>query len=177
MDTSLGRELPRAKPVTLTFYDMLGDVPFTTTFYVHEEETDERIEALVKAIRDVSLCVLGEYKIGHRAFTMPDYRIRLKEIPKSTLGGHKWVVKYRIKPGSLRSMSIPGRDDSLAINSTRSIMGKAGKAPNPDHPKWQALVALFKQICISKEGVEVMEDLVELDYRNEAWPPKGAKKR
>ncbi|MBN1874241.1 MAG: hypothetical protein JXA33_08415, partial [Anaerolineae bacterium] len=63
-DSLPGRELPRAKPVTLTFYDMLGDVPFTTTFYVRDEEAQARIEALIEAIREVSRCVLAKYKIG-----------------------------------------------------------------------------------------------------------------
>jgi hypothetical protein len=31
-DEPLGRQISRAKPVRLAFYDMLGDVPFTRTF-------------------------------------------------------------------------------------------------------------------------------------------------
>jgi len=171
---SLGRELPRAKPITLTFYDSLYDVPFTTTFYVREEESDKKIEAMIKAIRDVSLCVLGQYKIGHRQFAVDGYREHLNEIPISLMGASKWVVKYRPARGSARSFTIPGRDSTLDINSSRSPIGKKGKAPDPENPKWKVLATLVKQICVSKEG-EALMDWVGLDYRNEAWPPKGAR--
>lgn len=172
---SLGRELPRAKPVTLTFYDMLGDIPSTTTFYVREEEADKKIEALIKAICDVSLCVLGQYKIGHRDFMVPDYRDRLKKMSPGVISGQKWVVKYRTERGSARSFSVPGRDSTLDINARYSSpIGKSGKAPDPEHPKWQTLVALFKQIGVSKEG-DKLSEWVQLDYRNEKWPPKSVR--
>lgn len=56
---SLGHQLPRAKPVTLTFYDTLKDVPFTTTFYVREDESRVNIEELIDALRAVTPCILG----------------------------------------------------------------------------------------------------------------------
>ena len=174
---SLGRELPRGKPVALTFYDHLLDVPFTTTFYVRDEELDTSIEALIEAIRAVTPCVLGKYKIGYQEYLVPGYWEKLKSIPPQTMGGQKWVVKYRTVRGSARSFTIPGRDLDLSIQaSLGSPIGKKGKAPNPNHPKWQSLVKLVKQICVSKEG-EPLKDWVELDYRDEKWPPKSAKRR
>lgn len=176
-DEPLGRELPRAKPVTLTFYDRLWDVPFTTTFYVREDAQNAQIEALIEAIRAVTLCVLGKYKIGYQEYMIPGYREQLKSIPPHAAGWQRWVVKYRTEHGSARSFSIPGRDDTLSINAQRGYsIGKKGKAPDPKLPVWQRLGALFKEICVSKEG-EALKDWVELGYRNEAWPPKGARRR
>jgi hypothetical protein len=176
-DEGLGRKLPRAKPVTLTFYDLLKDYPFTTTFYVREEEAQAQIEALIGAIRAVSTCVLGKYKIGYQEYTIPSYREKLNKISVNTMGGSKWVVKYRTKRGSTRSFTIPGRDIRLSINANRGTpIVKAGKRPDADLPQWETLIELVKRICVSKEGEEIM-DWVGLDYRNEKWPPKGAKRR
>ncbi|MBN1122712.1 MAG: hypothetical protein JXJ17_16665 [Anaerolineae bacterium] len=175
-DNSLGRELPRAIPVQLTFYDRLKDVPFTTTFYVRDDATQEQIEALIKAVDDVSLCVLGEYKIGHRVFVVPDYRDELDRLSPYSIGGQKWVIKYRTVKGSARSISIPGRDMMLSQSEARKKSGKPGHKPDPNHEKWQRVLAAFKAICVSKEG-EALVDEVLLDYRNESWPPKSARRR
>jgi hypothetical protein len=176
-DEGLGRKLPRAKPVTLTFYDLLKDYPYITTFYVREEEPRARIEKLIEAIRAVSNCVLGTYKIGYEEFTISGYREKLHDLPLNTMGSFKWVIKYRTKRGAARSFTIPGRDERLSVNADRgSPIGKAGKRPDVDLPQWQTLAGLVKQLCVSKEGEEIM-DWVDLDYRNEKWPPKGAKRR
>lgn len=176
ISNTAGRKLPRAKPVTLTFYDRLLDYPFRTTVYLRDHESDESIRSLIEIIHAVSLCVLGSYKIGYQEYLIPDYQQQLKSISPFVMGSHKWVVKYRTTSGSARSFAIPGRDESLSLNASRSPMGKQGKRPDPNNPKWQALVKVFKQTCVSKEGENLMH-WVGLDYRNEVWPPKGAKRR
>ncbi len=172
----LGCELPRAVSVQLTFYDRLKDVPFTTTFYVRDDATQDQIEALIKAIDDVSLCVLGEYKIGHRVFVVPDYRDQLDSLSPYCIGGQKWVIKYRTAKGQARSIGIPGRDMSLSQGVTRNKPGKPGHKPDPNHEKWQRVLTAFKAICVSKEGEALINEVL-LDYRNESWPPKSKRWR
>lgn len=171
-----GRQLPRAKPVMLTFYDRLKDYPFTTTFYVREEEPEGTVNNMIDAVRSVSRCVLGSYKIGFHEFMIPDYRDRLASIENTVLGFQKWVVKYRTIHHRHRSFSIPGWNADLSIGATHPGIGKQGKKPDPKHPMWQSLVQAFKPIAVDRTG-EAILDWVELDYRFEAWPPKGAKRR
>lgn len=169
---SLGRELPRAKPVTLTFYDTLKTVPFTTTFYVREGESRERIEELIDAIRAVTPCVLAEYKIGYKKYAVPGYREQMEDMSPHSIGGQKWVVKYSIAGGSQRYFSIPGRDPQLTVNYKRGGGGgDKGTRPAESLPEWRRITQLVKELCVGKEGQELTGS-IELDYRNESWPPK-----
>ena len=173
----LGRELPRAKPVVLTFYDMLRDVPSTTTFYVSEDTSQEQIEALIQAVEALSECVLGKYNIGHREFIVPDYFKRFEAEKITAITGQKSVIKYRTENGASHSHSIPGRNPHMSINAKLSSpIGARGKKPDPDHPKWQAFLKIFREICVSKEGEKILEP-INLDYSNQNWPPKSYRKR
>src|SRR5690606_39732069 len=125
----------------------------------------------------VSQCVLGKYKIGYQEYVVPDYREQLKSIAPHALGWQKWVVKLRTERGAARSFSIPGRRLELSINAQRGTpIGKKGKAPDPRLPEWQRITELAKRLCVDKTGEE-LRDWVELDYRNETWPPKRARRR
>jgi len=176
----LGHKLPRAKPITLTFYDWLKDYPYTTTFYAREETTLQQSNALIKAITDVSQCVLGKYKIGYEEYIVPDYRDRLTIITPQVLGTFKWNVKYYAVThfGDLmpRSVTIPGRDYETSIGANHGLKGKAAKRPDPKHPKWISFVDIFTAICVSKEGMPI-NNHIDLDVTSSNWPPKGAKKR
>lgn len=181
--TQLGHKLPRAKPILLTFYDRLQDYPYTT-FYVREETTQEQSEALIKAVSDLSICILGKYKIGYQDFIVPDYRDKLKSITPYAMGTFKWLIKFYVTTyfGDLmaRSVTIPGRDIDTSMSVTHKtnygLRGDAGKRPDPKHPKWITFVQIFTAICVSKEGM-TMNNHIDLDVTSSNWPPKGAKKR
>ncbi len=177
---SLGHKLPRAKPITLTFYDRLQDYPYTTTFYVREETPQEQSEALVRVVSDLSICILGKYKIGYKDFIVPDYRDKLKLIAPNAMGTFKWLIKFHVTTyfGDLmaRSVTIPGRDYETSIGANYGLKGSAAKRPDPKHPKWINFVDLFTAICVSKEGMTI-NNHVDLDITSSNWPPKGAKKR
>jgi hypothetical protein len=180
----LGHKLPRAKPIMLTFYDRLQDYPYTTTFYVREETSQEQSESLIKAVSDLSICILGKYKIGYQDFIVPDYRDKLKRITPYAMGTFKWLIKFYVTTyfGDLmaRSVTIPGRDIDTSIGVTHGVnyglKGNAAKRPDPKHPKWITFVQIFTAICVSKEGM-IMNNYVDLDITSSNWPPKGAKKR
>lgn len=176
----LGHKVPRAKPILLTFYDRLQDYPYTTTFYVREETSNEQAEKLIKAITDISACVLGKYKIGYQEFLVPDFRDKVKFIKPDALGTFKWAIKYYARTyfgdQLARSVTIPGRNHDTSLLTTRNVPKKAGKRPDPNHPLWINLTEIFLSICVSKEGMAI-DKYIELDYTDSNWPPKGAKKR
>lgn len=176
-NTTLGREISNGKPIVMTFYDTLQDVPFTSTFYVRDDEPDHRSEDLIKAVQEVSLCVLGKYRIGFQEFVVADARNKLAEITPYAIGGQKWVIKRRLADERLRSFTIPGRDVTLSIGAQRGGgRGKKGHRPDSKLPEWEYLVTLFREMCVSKEGDELVGEVL-LDYKNEAWHPKGYARR
>jgi hypothetical protein len=178
MDSSLGHQLPRAKPVTLTFYDWLKDYPYTTTFYVRDEATTEQIQALITSVAELSQCILGKYKVGHEQYVIPDYLERLKSVSPYAMGTYKWLISYSTPSGMARSHSIPGlnREYSLSAKYGGGLKKRADM-PYEDHPKWQAFLTIFKTICVTKEGETISPSGVQLSYTKSNWPPKGAKKR
>jgi hypothetical protein len=174
MDT-LGHELRRAKPVMLTFYDYLKTYPYTVTFYIRDDATDQQCQALIQAICDLSNCILGKYKIGYHEFVIPDYRDRLKEITAYVMGTQKWVVQYHTPNWHHRLHSIPGRNLEASLGA-RLGSGKWAKKPDLENPRWQNFLGLFKALCVSKDG-DTIHGEIELDYSNGNWPPKGWKKK
>ncbi|MBN1200527.1 MAG: hypothetical protein JXJ20_01605 [Anaerolineae bacterium] len=166
MSDSPGKELPRAMPITMTFYDMLKTHPYTCTFYVPDNTTDEECEKLIRAVEALSMCVLGKYKIGHKQFIVPGYQD--KSISNNALGTRKSRISYYTPNGAVRSHTIPG------CNAEHAIRGE--KTPNPNHPAWQAFLAVFRDLCVSKEG-EPIEGPIDLSRSDSNWPPKSAKKR
>ena len=169
MSEPVGKQLPRAKPVTLTFYDTLQTQPYTTTFYVRDETPDEVCHRLIEAVASLSMCVLGKYQIGHHKYVVPEYQKGFETISGSVvMGTFKWQISYHTPNGSVRRHTIPGR------NPEHGIRGE--KTPNPNHPLWQEFLDIFRASCVSKEG-EPIQGPLELGYTSSNWPPKSAKKR
>ena len=176
-DQSLGRQRPRAKPVILTFRDSHGEsYAFTSTFYVREDATLEQIEQLIRAVCDLSLCILSEYKIGYEQFWIPDYRERLKQIRPEAFGVQKWRIKYYDSNHRARSHTIPGRNQETSLVVTKNIMRGPGMNPDLSHPKWQVFLEIFREICVTKEGNPIGEP-IEGMFSSGKWPPKGRRRR
>lgn len=176
MSSSLGHELVRAKPLTLTFYDWLKEYPYTSTFYIREETADEDCHRFIHAVEVMSSCVLGKYKLGYRQFVVPDYRDRLKDISPHVLGTFKWRISYLISNGLTRSHTIPGYKIShsmAAVNN--SIKGGKNKA-NIEHEDWKNFVAVFHEVCVSSEG-ESIPSWVDIEASKSNWPPPAWKKK
>jgi hypothetical protein len=174
MTEPIGRRLPRAQPITMTFYDWLLTYPYSTTFYVRADTTDEDCHRLIEAVRALSACTLGQYKIGYQQYVVPDYH--KAELKPNVMGTFKWLITYHDKNGSARRHTIPGRSVALALGAKQSGMGKTGKKPDPNHPLWKAFLAVFAELCVTKEG-EPITGYIELGYTDSNWPPKGWEKR
>jgi hypothetical protein len=187
MTEPIGRHLPRAKPIHLTFYDRLIDWPYSTTFYVREDTSEEDCHRLIEAVRAVSACELGEYKIGYQKYVVPDYREKLKSrTPGAVMGTFKWLITFHTENGRLHKTTIPGRNDELSINGVRAKRARetgghyqpirdAGKDPDREHPLWQQFLKVFTELCVTQEG-ESISGHVELGRTGSDWPPKGWKK-
>ena len=91
----IGKPLPRAKPIHLTFFDQLLDWPYRSTFYVREVTSDEDCHRLIEAICAVSVCALGQYTIGYKDYLVPDYREKLKGPNRGyIMGTFKWLISF-----------------------------------------------------------------------------------
>lgn len=164
------------KPVSMTFYDSLKDYPYRTTFYVREDAPDEKVLELIRCVSDLTSCVLVEYKIGYKKTVVPDYHEKLKDLSPGVMGTFKWRIKYRNPLAMNRSHTIPGRNRETSLSWTKRIFKRRGKMPDMDHPKWQALLKIMREICITKESWEITGP-IEVDITGSDWPPKGAKKK
>lgn len=162
------------KKVVLTFYDQI-DYPYTTTYYVREEATHEQIEELVNCIADLSICVLARYKVDDETVNYPDYKEKVQQLGGGVFGTWKWVLKYKDKRMKAGSKTIPGRNPETSMLQTRGV--RPGRKPDLAHPKWQAFLKIFKEICLSNKGIPINKVFFQGDYINGKWPPKGAKKR
>ena len=176
MTDSVGFELPRAMPIVLTFYDWLVTYPYTSTFYVPDSTPDEACHRLICVVSKLSLCVLGQYKIGFRQFTMPDFNEAIKTLSPVSMGTVKWRIQYHNSFGLVRSHMIPGFNFDHSLGASHPGMGKTGKAPNLNHEEWQQFLIVFREICVSKEG-EVIPEWIEVTVSSSKWPPPGWKKR
>ncbi len=168
MSENAGRQIPSAKPVIMTFYDMLKTPAYTATFYVRESATEEECERLIRAVDALSLCLLAKYKIGYQQYVVPNYHKGLEEISNQARGTFKWQISYHTPSGAVRRHTIPGRNPELFVSRA--------KLPDRKHPLWQEFLEVFRLICVSKEG-EAIEGAVDLSQSISNWPPKSAKKR
>ncbi len=174
-----GKQIPRAKPIHLTFYDELKDYPYRTTLYVREDITHEDAHRLIQAVCDVSVCVLGQYTIGYEKFVVPDYRQKLDELASKkimVMGTPKWKVTYynRQNLGAAHSVAIPGRSYELSLGGRIAGLKKQSKLPDTSLPVWQNLIKVFRELCVTKEG-DPIADHIELGFVLGKWPPKGHK--
>lgn len=176
MTESVGREIRRAMPITMTFYDWLGDYPYTSTFYVKHDTPDEDANRLIASIQTMSQCVLGKYKIGYRPFIILEASRQLEKITPEAQGTQKWRISYRVENFLVRSHTIPGfkLEHTMALVGARA--GKNSRYPNLDHPDWKAFLAVFREVAVTESGKPIPNDIeVKPSFSN--WPPKGAKKR
>lgn len=177
MTEPIGKQLPRAKPITLTFYDTLLDWPYRTIFYVRADASEEDCHRLIDAICAVSDCELGQYSIGYQKYVVPDYREKLKNrMPGSVMGTFKWQITFHTEDGRPRKHTIPGRNRDYSIGMRIPGLKKSGKNPDPEHPRWNHFVEVFRELCVTKEGGPVGGH-IELGRTGSDWPPKGWKKR
>ncbi|MCD4685090.1 MAG: hypothetical protein K8S97_04040 [Anaerolineae bacterium] len=168
MPETIGKQLPRAKPINLTFYDILRTQPYTATFYVREDASTEECHQLINAVKALSLCVLGKYKIGFEQYVVPEYQKGLDTISPYAIGTFKWQIGYHTPNGSMRRHTIPGR------NNEHSLQGQ--KTPDPNHPLWKEFLEVFRRLCVTKES-DPIEGPIDLSRTGSNWPPKSAKKR
>ncbi len=173
---TIGRKLPRARPVILTFYDSLKDYPYTSTFSVRDDATNEQIQHLINCVCALSDCVLGQYKIGYAVYVIPDLEDKVKALKSSVMGTFKWRITYRTPHGMSRSHTIPGLNRETSLRMTKNIMKSPGKDPDLSHPKWRAFLEIFRAICVTKGG-EAIHEPIMCSYSGGNWPPKGAKRR
>lgn len=171
-----GQQLPRAKPIHLTFYDMLKELPYRTTLYVREDTSHEDAHRLIQAVCDVSICVLGQYRIGYDQFVVPDYRQKLDELKGEIMGTLKWKITYYTQSFSPRYVSIPGRSRELTLGARTPGLKQRAKLPDESLPVWQNLIKVFRELCVTKEG-DPIADQIELGFIPGEWPPKGWKKK
>jgi hypothetical protein len=159
------------KSLAMTFFDTLRTHPYTATFYIRENAGHEA-EEFVHCVRDLSTCVMSKYKFGDEEVAMPDYERELEDIPPFVMGTRKWVIKYRVAPNNIRSHTIPGRNFDYTIGaSLGKSADKRNHMPDPAHPLWQSFVDIFRRICVSSDGMPVL-NVELLDYRNDPYPPK-----
>jgi hypothetical protein len=170
------RQLPRAKPVQLTFFDQLKDYPYRTTLYVREDTTNDDVHRLIQAVCDVSNCVLGEYKIGYEKYIVTDYRRKLDELATPyMMGTPKWkITYYDRKTHAARRVTIPGRSVKLSLGGKIPGLKNQSKLPDTSLPVWQNLIKVFTELCVTKEGNPIANH-VELGFVLGNWPPKGRK--
>jgi hypothetical protein len=166
MSENLGKPLPRAKPITMTFYDSLQIQPYTSTFYVREDTSEEECQKLIRAVEALSMCVLGKYKIGYQEYVIPDYQRNFATMSAWAIGTAKWQISYHTTRGSVRRHTIPGRNPEHGPH----------KIPDPNHPLWVEFLEIFRNVCVSKEG-ESISGPIELGRTGSNWPPKSAKQR
>lgn len=176
MTDKVGHEIPRAMPITMTFYDSLVTYPYTSTFYVPESTPDDDVNRLITAVRALSGCALGKYKIGYRPFIMPEFDEAIKQVQPQVYGTFKWTIKYVNAMGLSRSHSIPGTQLHHRMGWLRPGMKKAGDNPNLDHEDWKTFLAVFNELCVSSMG-EKEKYRLEVKMSKANWPPSGWKKR
>ncbi len=116
MSDAIGKQLRRAKPITLTFYDTLRTHPYTATFYVREDTTEEDCHKLIRTVDALSMCVLGKYKIGFEQYVVPEYHKGFESISPYAHGTFKWQIAYHTPNGSVRKHTIPGRNPVVSEN-------------------------------------------------------------
>jgi hypothetical protein len=173
-----GRQIPRAKPIHLTFYDRLKEHPYRTTLYVRDDITHEDAHRLIQAVCDVSVCVLAQYTIGYEKFFVPDYRQKLDELASpNMMGTPKWKITYHSQKSlAARSVTIPGRSVELSLGYRIRGLKKQSKLPDTSLPVWQNLIKVFRELCVTEEG-DPIADHIELGFVLGNWPPKGWKNR
>lgn len=111
------------------------------------------------------MCVLGKYKIGYETYIVPDYLERTTTLSPYVMGTRKWRISYKIVSGRALSHTIPGlhRDYAYAGKYGGGLKDRAD-LPYMEHPKWQAFLAIFKAICISKEGEAILPATIKGSY-------------
>lgn len=176
MTQSIGFELKRALPITMTYYDWLLTYPYTSTFYVRDGTSDEDCNELIQAVRALSACVLGKYKIGHRSFVVTTFDEDKKAVSPYAMGTRKWQIQYHNSLGLSRSHTIPGSKVEHSRGGTQAGLKKAARDPNLNHEDWKHFLSVFKRVCVNPEG-EAIPPLINVKPSNSNWPPKGAKKR
>jgi len=159
-------QLPRAKPIILTFYDRI-EYPYSSTFYVTYTTPNELIEEFIDSVEALSTCVLGKYKIGYEEYVVSDYLDKLKNIAPHSIGSFKWRIIAYTADNTPASFSIPGRNQELTSRN---------KSAQIDHPAWQTFLTRFRQLCLTKTG-EALQEHVHVKISNGKWPPKGFKQR
>ncbi len=173
---SIGFELKRAVPITMTYYDWLRTYPYTSTFYVPDGTSDEDCNELIQAVRTLSACILGKYKIGHRSFVVPTFHEDIKSVSPHALGTRKWRIQYNNSFGLSRAHTIPGSNRKHSRGWLRAGLKKAADDANLDHEDWKHFLSVFERVCVNSEG-EAIPPLINIKPSNSNWPPKGAKKR
>jgi hypothetical protein len=176
MTQPIGVELVRAKPILMTFYDRLQDYPYTSTFYIRHETSDDDAHRLIAAVKTLSQAILGNYKIGYRPFIMPDFHDKIKHVPLTAMGTLKWRISYHNSFYHSRSHTIPAYKLEHCRGFARPGLGKAGDDPDLDHADWKAFLAVFKEICVSSEGDATFQN-IRIAVSKSNWPPPGAKRR
>ena len=147
----------------ISYWLAIGIHPFKSTFYVRIDTNSADIRAFIEATQALSICALGEYRVGDQRYVLPDYREKLQNQPYA-MGAMKWVISYKTVKWEARSHTIPGSNQELKYASS-------------SHPTWRTFLNLFQQICVSKEGQLISVPSIAIRYRNGKWPPKGATKR
>jgi hypothetical protein len=174
MTIPIGKHLPRAKPVAMTFYDSLIECPYRTTFYVREDTSDEDCHRLIEAVCAVSVCALGQYTVGYQKYVLPDYREKLKD-KRGIMGTFKWQITFHSPEGRPRRHTIPGWNVELSLTAKTPGLRKTGDRADRDHPLWQAFLTVFTELCVTQEGKPIIGH-IEVDRTASNWPPKGWRK-
>jgi len=175
MSDAIGLERVHAKPITMTFYDWLKTYPYTSTFYVRDEATDEDCHRLIRAVQVLSACVLGQYKIGYRPFIVHDFEEQYKAMKPATMGTFKWRISYMTSTGT-RSHTIPAYKYEHTLSPVVPHLKKSNQYPNLEHEDWKQLIAVLQAVGVSSEGQAIPKQ-IEVKVSKSNWPPPGAKKR
>jgi len=175
MDT-IGIERVQAKPITLTFYDWLRTYPYTSSFYVRDETSDEDCHRLIRTVQTLSDCILGKYKIGYRPFIVRDLDEQFKAMKPAPKGTFKWRISYLNSFGLTRAHTIPAYKIEHKMGGHHPGLKKASDNPYLDHPDWKQFLAVWREVGVSSEGEPIPGD-VQIKTSKSNWPPPGAKKR
>ncbi|MFN8530861.1 MAG: hypothetical protein U0670_19835 [Anaerolineae bacterium] len=171
---AIGFERVQAKPIIMTFYDWLRTYPYTSTFYVRAEATDDDCHRLIRAIQVMSACILGQYKIGYRPFLVRDLDEQFKAMQPAPMGTFKWRISYMTSLGS-RAHTIPAYKIEHSMSGYPGLR-KANNYPNLEHPDWKHFLTVWREVGVSSEGEAIPTD-VQVKASKSNWPPPGAKKR